>query len=664
MNLSKPCVPQLLAQAGWGQVPLWAPKCNEVQVCLDPNDPEKQLPMRPGDEGWFYLPTPLADGQPYAYRIDGKGPFPDPRGREYLGVNSCWNRTANPRQLSQKVTLSTQLSGKGDARADRHGAKLKLAGCAPGLAGFDPLGEVWYELHVGTFTPQGTLRSAMQQLDYLADLGIKMVELMPTAYFPGHRGWGYDGVGLYALHPSYGSALDLVRFVDRAHQLGIGICQDLVLNHLGPEGNYWQLYGPYFSDKHQTPWGDGYNLDGEGSKYVREFLIGAALSLLTDYGFDALRLDAVHAITDDSDYHLLSELSDRVKQLEKQLGRRLTLVAESDLNDPIMLSPTQTGGYGMDGQWDDDVHHALHVAFTGETHGYYGDFADPNALQKTFEQVFYHNGTYSTFRKRHWGKPVSSQVKAKRFVVSTSNHDQVGNRALGDRPASHLPAGLLAGQAALLLAAPFTPMLFQGEEWGATTFFQYFTDYPDPKLGRAVSKGRKEEFASHGWEEIYGHQVEVPDPQAEETFLRSKLDWSQLKETSHQQLWNWFRLLIYLRQQGVFQLGKVARPQLKRANLICLSLPSAQVAVNLSPDPLGFSVGDTKTDCSGKQIKASWWSLEWEDFISHAPFPTDPASLLSSCASELQVPIDFRVPAHSVAVFLRHLPQVSNLTRT
>ncbi len=551
-------VPPWELKAGCERVPLWAPGKEQVNLLVGSPDNPRKTPMIQHGQ-WWLAPRPLPNGTVYAFEVEGNGPFPDPRARVYVPGSELWVKTADIAAL--KRGSNWQPDGK-------------------------LLDKVWYELHIGTFTAQGTLRAAIEKLPYLADLGVEVIELMPTAVFPGERGWGYDGVGLYALFNPYGTPEDLVAFIDEAHKLEIAVAQDLVLNHLGSSGNYLSQFAPYFSARHVTPWGDGYNLDGPDSEPVRDFLVGAAVALLADYGFDGLRLDAVHEIQDDSELHLLAELSQEVQNLSEELGRPLTLVAESDLNDARMVTAVDEGGYGMDGQWNDDIHHGIHVAFTGETQGYYEDFADPEALNKIYSQVFYHNGTFSSFRGKNWGAPVPTDMERNRFFAFASNHDQVGNRALGDRPSEKLSPGLLAGQAALILASPFTPMLFQGEEWGSKSRFQFFTDYADESIGKAVDEGRKREFASHDWEKIYGGEVEVPSPQALSTFLNSKLLWQELSEVEHKKILSWYRHLIALRHEGVFA-DFITLQRLRK--LLVLKTANTAVIVNLHRSPANIS---------------------------------------------------------------------------
>ena len=374
-----------------------------------------------------------------------------------------------------------------------------------------------YETHVGTFTPEGTLDAAIGRLPYLADLGVDVVELLPLSTFPGQHNWGYDGVAPYSVHEVYGGPAALHRFVDAAHAHGLGVCLDVVYNHLGPDGNYLGEIGPYFSGAYVTPWGQAVNLDGPDSAEVRRWVLDNVQQWLRDFHVDGLRLDAVHELHDDSALRLLEEMSREVDALAAETGRTKWLVAESDRNDPGTVTPRgaghAVGGLGVHGQWADDVHHALHVALTGETQGYYADFADPEALAKVLRTPFFHDGTFSTFRGRGHGRQVDAgTLPGWRFVASLQTHDQVGNRAQGDRLSGErldLDPGLLACGAAILLTSPWTPMLFMGEEWGARTPWQFFTDHTDPDIAAATASGRKAEFGSHGWS---GEDGDGPGP--------------------------------------------------------------------------------------------------------------------------------------------------------
>jgi maltooligosyltrehalose trehalohydrolase len=367
---------------------------------------------------------------------------------------------------------------------------------------------------------------------------------MPVAAFPGRHGWGYDGVGLWAVHDPYGGPDGLKRFVDACHGRGLAVVLDVVYNHLGPSGNYLGHYGPYFTDAHRTPWGPAVNLDRAGSDEVRSFIVENALMWLRDYHLDGLRLDAVHAMQDGRAVHILEELAVAVEGLRAATGREMFLIAESDLGDPRLVTSREAGGYGLEAQWNDDFHHAVHAALTRERQGYYGDFGSMGALAKTMTRAFFHDGTWSSFRGRSHGRPVDPlRIPGHRFTGFIQNHDQVGNRATGDRLSATLSTGLLKVGAGLLLTSPFTPMLFMGEEWGAGTPWQFFTDHVEPELARAVSEGRRREFASHGWA-----SEDVPDPQDPRTYRRSVLDWDERDRAPHRELFAWYRALIALRR--------------------------------------------------------------------------------------------------------------------
>ncbi|GIG20474.1 malto-oligosyltrehalose trehalohydrolase [Cellulomonas chitinilytica] len=496
---------------------VWAPAAGRVDVVLPATDERRPLARAGG--GWW-RGEDLSPGTDYGFSLDGGPVRPDPRSRwQPAGVH------APSRVLDPSAWTWTD----------------------DGWSGVDVRGRVLYELHVGTFTPGGTLDAAAEHLDELVALGVDVVELMPLAAFDGPRGWGYDGVAISAVHEPYGGPAALHRFVDAAHARGLGVCLDVVHNHLGPSGNYLAEFGPYFTDAHHTPWGAAVNLDQDGAEEVRRWVCDSALGWLRDFHLDALRLDAVHALVDGSPRHLLAQLSDEVAALGVELGRPLSLVAESDLNDPSTVTPTPDG-LGMTAQWADDVHHAIHALVTGERHGYYVDFGSPQVLRTALTGAFVHAGTWSTFRGRTWGRPVPAGTDGHRFVVAASNHDQVGNRALGDRPSARLDPGLLAVEAALVVLSPFTPMLFMGEEWGASTPWQYFTSYPDAELGAAVSRGRREEFGGHGWRDLYGSDIDVPDPQSPDTFRRSVLDRSETTSEPHARVLDWYRRVVALRR--------------------------------------------------------------------------------------------------------------------
>ncbi|QGQ19482.1 malto-oligosyltrehalose trehalohydrolase [Cellulomonas sp. JZ18] len=516
---------------------VWAPAAGRVELVLpsgapegvdvggaraDARGPGLRVPMDAVRDGWWRGPAPLPHGTDYAFALDGGPGRPDPR--------AAW--------LPDGVHGAARVFDAG-----------RFAWTDTGWSGVDVRGKVFYELHVGTFTPEGTLTSAIERLDHLVGLGVDVVELLPVAGFNGRHGWGYDGVALWAVHEPYGGPEALQAFVDAAHARGLAVCLDVVHNHLGPSGNYLHEFGPYFTDEHHTPWGAAINLDQEGAEHVRRWIVDSVLRWARDFHVDAFRLDAVHALVDESDRHLLAQLSDEVAALSAELGRPLSLVAETDLNDVVSVTPTAEGGWGMTGQWADDVHHSIHALVTGERHGYYVDFGSPETLRTALTGAFVHTGEMSTFRGKPWGRPVPDDVDGHRFVVFDANHDQVGNRALGDRPSSRVDAGGLAAQAALVLLSPFTPLLFMGEEWGARTPWMFFTDHPEPELAEAVREGRTKEFGGHGWESLYGGEIEVPDPQDPATFERSRLDWSEPAQPEHARLLDWYRELVALRRQ-------------------------------------------------------------------------------------------------------------------
>ena len=498
---------------------VWAPGAD--QVMLDQPSFGRTQPMTRSGDGWWHLAVSTAGhGTDYSFRIDGGRPLPDPR--------SAW-----------------QPSGvHGPSRVFDQGRHTWTDG---DWAGVDVLGKVFYELHVGTFTAEGTLDAATGRLDHLVALGVDVVELMPVAPFPGPRGWGYDGVHLYAVHETYGGPAALQRFVDACHGRGLAVCLDVVYNHLGPEGNYLREFGPYFTGKHHTPWGEAVNLDDDGSAEVRRWICDNAMRWFADFHVDCLRLDAVHALADNSPRHVLAQLSEEVSALSGRLDRPLSLVAESDLNDPVTVERTRSGGWGLTAQWDDDIHHALHALLTGERQGYYVDFGTTDVVARVFTEGFRHAGDHSAFRGMPWGRPIDRERHGgHRFVVALQNHDQIGNRAVGDRISASLSPGRTAVGAALLLLSPFTPMLFMGEEWAATTPWQFFTSYDDPELAESVRVGRRAEFAEYGWGE------EVPDPQDPATRDRSVLPWAELDPGAdgiHLRMLAWYRELIAVRRR-------------------------------------------------------------------------------------------------------------------
>jgi maltooligosyltrehalose trehalohydrolase len=492
---------------------VWAPHARSVELVVD----GRTTVMWRGDDDWWRVTVDGAGrGTRYGYRLDGGPVRPDPR---------------SPSQPDGVDGLSAVVDHDAFRWTDDAWRGVSLRGA------------VLYELHIGTFSGAGTFDGAIEHLRHLVDLGVDAVELMPVAEFSGDHGWGYDGVDLFAPHHAYGGPDGLKHLVDACHAHGLGVILDVVYNHLGPAGNYLAEFGPYFSTRHHTNWGDAVNFDGSGSHEVRRFVVDNAVMWLRDYHIDGLRLDAVHAILDDSAVPILETLAAEVDALAAHVGRPLFLVAESDRNDPRFVRSRDAGGMGLDAAWADEWHHALHAVLTGERAGYYEDFGPLPLLAKALRQAWVYDGTWSPHRRRVHGRRPEGLL-GHQFVVSAQNHDQVGNRACGDRLAALVSPQRLAVAAALLLTGPFTPLLFQGEEWGATTPFPYFSNHGDPDLGRAVSEGRQREFAQFGW-----RPEDIPDPQAPATFRSARLDWSEAARPPHAGLLAWYRQLIALRRR-------------------------------------------------------------------------------------------------------------------
>ncbi len=557
------------------EIRVWAPAAERVELVLD----DRREAMRRDGEEWS-TQAELAVGASYAFSLDGGPARPDPRGLRLPDGPHGASAVFDPDTFSW---------------TDRGWRGVPLAGA------------VIYELHVGTFTPDGTLDAAAERLGHLVDLGVSVVELLPLASFPGRYGWGYDGVAPYSVHEPYGGPAALQRFVDAAHRAGIAVCLDVVHNHFGPDGNYLSEFGPYLTETHHTPWGAALNLDAPGSDTVRRWVVDNVVQWLRDFHVDGLRLDAVHELRDDRATHVLEQMSAAVDTFGAESGREVWLVAESDRNDPRTVTPRgagdTVGGLGVHGQWADDVHHALHVALTGETQGYYEDFADPAALPKVLASPFFHDGTYSSFRGRVHGRAVDTgTVPGWRFVASLQTHDQVGNRALGERLSTLVEPGLLAAGAAILLTAPWTPMLFMGEEWGAGTPWQYFTDHQDPELAEAVRQGRRSEFGSHGWS-----FDQVPDPQDPATVRRSTLDWSEPGQEPHARLLRWYADLIRARREhpdlGSGDLTAVAADWDASGRRLAVRRGAFWVLANLGDEPW-------EREVSGQVL------LSWDDDVA------------------------------------------------
>jgi maltooligosyltrehalose trehalohydrolase len=538
---------------------VWAPSVSPVRLWLDGG----LFSLERGEDGWWRLDVPSAGpGTDYAYVLPAsETPLPDPRSKwQPQGVHAAsrvYDQTAFP--WTDQAWTGRQLPGA-----------------------------ILYELHIGTFTPSGTFDAAIERLDHLVDLGVDLVELLPVNAFNGTHNWGYDGVAWFAPHEAYGGPDGLKRFVDAAHARGLGVVLDVVYNHFGPSGAYAPMFAPYLNESASNPWGASINLDGPQSGEVRKYIIDSVLMWLRDYHVDGLRLDAVHALADHNAITLLEQMAVEVSSLSAHVGRPLSLIAESDLNDPKLITPREAGGYGLQAQWDDDVHHALHTLLTGERQGYYADFGSLACLQTVLEGAFYHADTWSSFRQRRHGRPVNrSLIPGHRFVAYLQDHDQIGNRATGDRISALLSPGLLKVGATLLLTSPFTPMLFMGEEWAASTPWQFFTSHPEAELASAVRDGRRREFAAHGWE-----SSDVPDPQDPATFQRSKLDWDESAKPDHAEILDLYKRLIALRKSR----SDLSDPWLDKVEVwhgdqfVVMRRGSCAVAANLAASPQTVSL--------------------------------------------------------------------------
>lgn len=492
---------------------VWAPGAGRVELVTGGGP----LGLEMSAGGWWETSRPdvAAPGTDYAFSVDGGPARPDPRSAQQpYGVHG----------QSRFVDHSATSWGDGSWR----GLHLPSA--------------VVYECHIGTFSAEGTFDGAIGHLDHLKRLGVDALELMPVAEFSGERGWGYDGVHLYAPHHSYGGPEGLKRLVDACHRANIGVILDVVYNHLGPSGNYLGCFGPYFTDRYSTPWGAAFNLDGPESLEVRRYILDNALGWFRDYHMDGLRLDATHAIIDSSATHLLEQMAAEVELTSSQLGRPLWLVAESDANDWRLTAPREAGGYGLAASWDEDFHHSLHSLLTGERSGYYADFGSVSDMAAVLADGYAYAGRWSQFRRRVHGR-AGPGAGASRLVVFAQNHDQIGNRAAGERLCQLVSLELLKVAAAMVLTSPFVPLIFQGEEWAASTPFMYFTSHPEHDLARAVTEGRRREFEAFGWA-----PSDIADPQDGETFDRSRLVWSELAGPDHAAMLDWHRFLIGCRR--------------------------------------------------------------------------------------------------------------------
>ncbi|HSU19758.1 MAG TPA: malto-oligosyltrehalose trehalohydrolase [Acidobacteriaceae bacterium] len=543
---------------------LWAPRVEKLQVVL--NDRER-LPMNgPDKKGWWSLCVEQAgNNTDYAYLVDDDPtPYPDPR--------SPWQ----PRGVHAASRVYDQSAFQW-TDASWHCPPLSAA--------------ILYELHIGTFSQEGTFDGAIQHLNHLVDLGITHVEVMPINEFAGNRGWGYDGVFLFAPFEPYGGPDGFKRFVNACHEKNLAVVLDVVYNHFGPVGNYTNKFGPYLTDRFHTPWGAAVNFNEAGSDEVRRFFCDNALMWLKDYHVDGLRLDAVHEYIDRSAVNFMEQLSSEVERLGATMGRKFVLIAESDLNDPKFVRSREAHGYGMDAQWSDDFHHSLFTLLWSDPgRGYYDDFGSTEDLVKSLKSVFVFDGKFSGYRQHSHGRPVDG-LSAHHFLGYIQNHDQVGNRAVGER-LEHL-VGMDAAKAAvgLVLTAPFIPMLFMGEEFAASAPFLYFADHEEEEMRRLVSEGRKRDFAAFGWEE-----KDVPDPEIPETMERSKLDWTEIHKGEHQQMLEWVKGLIHLRRTNMDlndgDLGHLKIECVGNTKALSMQRGPVRVLANFGQHPVKMTIGE------------------------------------------------------------------------
>jgi maltooligosyltrehalose trehalohydrolase len=589
---------------------VWAPQRKQVEVRLL-GEESRFLKMERDALGYWRAVGEAKPGTRYFYRLDGDGERPDPASRfQPEGVHG-------PSQIVDVRDFPwTDAKWKPPALEDT----------------------VLYELHAGTFTPEGTFAAVIPQLERLAELGITTIEIMPVAQFPGARNWGYDGAYPYAVQNTYGSPRDLQTLVDAAHARGLAVALDVVYNHLGPEGNYLREFGPYFTDRYRTPWGAAINFDGAESDEVRQFFVQNALYWLEQFHIDVLRLDAIPNIFDASAFPFLAELSTAVESLSVRLGRPIHLIAESDQNDARVLHSAQDGGLGMQGVWSDDFHHAVHTLLTGEKFGYYADFGDIRYLAQTLKNGWCYTGQYSCYRRRKHGNH-PPKGKPARFVVCSQNHDQVGNRAFGERLSQVVKFEGLKLAAGVTLLSPFTPLLFMGEEYGETAPFQYFTSHSDQKLAKAVRQGRQTEFDSFEWAK------DVPDPQAESTFLASKLNHALVQEEPHRTLLRLYQTLLRFRREHELSRAQYSVGEFEPARAVMLLFDGNSRSVAAT-----FHFGEEPADleltvprgCWEKRIDSA--DVSWLGAGTSLPAKFDAAGT---------TPARFTFAPHSFAVYER-----------
>jgi len=585
---------------------LWAPLLPDVTVRIV-SPAERVIPMTPLPEGyWGTVIEGLSPGDRYVFRVTQGRDRPDPASySQPLGVHG-------PSEIVDHTFFPWE---------DRHWRGIPLSDM------------IQYELHVGSFTPEGTFDAVIPRLDALREIGINAVELMPVAQFPGERNWGYDGVYPYAVQTSYGGPDALKRLVNACHKQGLAVILDVVYNHLGPEGNYLAEFAPYFTNHYRSPWGDAINFDGAYSDGVKNYFIENALYWFREYHVDGLRLDAIHGIFDRGASPFLAELAEAARDFSTRAGRKYYLIAESDLEDVRVIRPPDLGGFGLDAQWCDDFHHAVRTLLTGEDRGYFADYGRIDHLAKALREGFVYSGQYSRHRKRRHGSS-SKDRPAEQFVVFCQNHDQVGNRLNGDRLSQLVPFETLKLAAGILLLSPYVPLLFMGEEYGETAPFLYFVSHSDPDLIEAVRRGRKEEFRAFQW------PGEPPDPQSSETFLRSRIDWAKREEGHHRVLLDYYMSLIRLRRE----IPAIGRPDKNRLGVLAVDKKQLLYLKRWSDSEqlhCFFNLGPSDADLDTLE-PSDHWKAVWD---SSDPRWNGPGSLLPK-----------KLRGHSVAVFREASP--------
>jgi len=596
---------------------VWAPRAERVEVRLV-GPPERLLHLKPRERGYFQGDLDgVAPGSLYFYRLDGVKDRPDPASRfQPEGVHG-------PSQV-----ISPQFPWEDQGW------------CGPALRDY-----VIYELHVGVFTPQGTFDAIIPYLTELKDLGVTAVELMPVAQFSGERNWGYDGAYPFAVQNTYGGPAGLKRLVNACHRLGLAVVLDVVYNHLGPEGNYLWDYGDYFTNHYRTPWGDAVNFDRSHSDEVRRFFLENALYWITDCHIDALRLDGLHAIIDQSAQPFLAQLARAVHEQAERLGRRVYLVAESDHNDAHLIRAPELGGYGLDAHWNDDFHHAVHTLLTGEQYGYYQDFGRLEQLAKAFREGFIYSGQYSAYRRRRHGSS-GRDLPPHRFVAFAQNHDQAGNRPGGERLSRLVSSEALKLAAGVVILAPFLPLLFMGEEYGEVAPFHYFISYQDQDLVEAVRRGRREEFSAFAW------AADLPDPQSEETFLSAKLNHGLCQVERHRLLREFYRELLRLRREALTFAGNGS------ADLEVNHYEKEKVLLVRRAGGTLETAMVCNFQASSRSLDLPWRTGVWDKLLDSAEGrwggPGSPAPPVLQAGEE----VSLTLAAHSLVLFVRREDEV------